>query len=492
MKRRQFLKASGAVVAASITSRAAVPHVAPTLPRVLPLNNNWRFKAADVADQAAGEEGFVTVTLPHTNVELPWHSFDDRSYEFISTYRRSFRMPAAARGKRVFVDFEGAMTASTVFLNGYRLGEYLGGYTPFSFELTSHLRFGAPNTLTVRLDSTEQPNTPPFGHEVDYLTFGGIYREVALRVVPQLFLDNLHARTLDVLSRSPALEADLFLSEPVKEENWSARVDLLEGERVIATETMALPNGRKAAPFQPRSGNVYQQPGTMDDPARYVVRLENLKGVELWQLRSPKLYNVRATLLRNGVPVDELATRIGFREAKFTPEGFQLNGKHLKLRGLDRHQMFPFAGQAMAASAQRKDAEILRYDLQCNIVRTSHYPQSRHFLDRCDEVGLLVLEEITGWQHIGDQSWQDDAVDNVRRMLQRDWNRPSIVLWGVRINESPDNDAFYTRTNALAHEIDTTRQTGGIRNKMYSHLIEDVFTVNDFGSHCNRPTIRCI
>jgi beta-galactosidase len=136
---------------------------------------------------------------------------------------------------------------------------------------------------------------------------------------------------------------------------------------------------------------------------------------------------------------------------------------------------------------QRQDAKILREQLHCNIVRTSHYPQSRHFLDCCDEVGLLVLEEIPGWQHIGDDQWKDAAVDNVGRMIRRDWNHPAIVLWGVRINESKDDHDFYVRTNALAHALDGTRQTGGIRNFQGSEFLEDVFTMNDFGFPLKPP-----
>src|SRR5437773_3823988 len=136
----------------------------------------------------------------------------------------------------------------------------------------------------------------------------------------------------------------------------------------------------------------------------------------------------------------------------------------------------------MPARAQRRDAQILRNKLKTNIVRTSHYPQSRHFLDACDEIGLLVLEEIPGWQHIGDEAWKQLSIDNVRRMIQRDWNHPAIILWGVRINESKDDHDFYTRTNALAHQLDSTRQTGGIRYNYQSELLEDVFTMNDFGT----------
>ena len=156
--------------------------------------------------------------------------------------------------------------------------------------------------------------------------------------------------------------------------------------------------------------------------------------------------------------------RIGFREAKFTPQGFSLNGKIIKLHGLDRHQTFPWVGQAMPGRVQRQDAKILRHDLHCNIVRTSHYPQSRHFLDCCDEIGLLVLEEIPGWQHIGPLAWQDIAVDNVRRMVRRDWNHPSVILWGVRINESQLIITTSTRAPTRWRTRSMlTRQTGGIR-----------------------------
>ena len=220
-----------------------------------------------------------------------------------------------------------------------------------------------------------------------------------------------------------------------------------------------------------------------DSPAA-TVTLKNLSGkIALWDLDHPHLYTVVVKLLEGGVVIDEDTRRIGFREAVFTPVGFSLNGKVIKLHGLDRHQTFPWVGQAMPARVQRQDAHILRHDLHCNIVRTSHYPQSRHFLDACDEMGLMVLEEIPGWQHIGPIPWQDIAVDNVRRMVRRDWNHPSVILWGVRINESNDDHAFYSRTNALAHALDHTRQTGGIRTggNYKSELLEDVFTVNDFG-----------
>ena len=441
---------------------------------VFPINQNWRYNRSFV-EGAHGREfddsAFERVVIPHTNVRLPWHSFDDKEYEFVSIYRRRFRLPAEARGKRVFVDFEGVMTASTVWINGVNLGEYKGGYTPFSFDLTPHIDFDGENVLAVDVDSTERPDIPPFGYQIDYLTFGGIYREVWLRVVPTTFIENVFAKPKDVLSEHPGLDVDCFLQHTqASRETFTLEVELREGERVLA----------KAAQHVPASD-------TTAEAVAHTVHFEKLSGIKLWELDHPNLYSVQVRLLKGPELIDHDTRTIGFREAQFTDHGFELNGKVIKLRGLDRHQTFPFVGQAMPGRAQRSDARILRKSLKCNIVRTSHYPQSRHFLDACDEMGLLVLEEIPGWQHIGDEAWKLISIDNVGRMIRRDWNHPSIILWGVRINESRDDHDFYTRTNALAHRLDPTRQTCGIRYFQSSEFLEDVFTMNDFGFPLKPP-----
>ena len=479
MDRRNFLKTTGTVIAGATIARSALANAAadanaPAGRLVLPMNRNWRFSRA-VADGAHARDfddsAYERVVIPHTNARLPWHSFDEKSYEFVSSYRRRFKLPAEARGKRVFVDFEGAMTASTVWINGQRLGEYKGGYTPFSFDLTPHLDFDGENVLAVDLDSSERPDIPPFGYQIDYLTFGGIYREVSLRIVPATFIENVFAKPKEVLTDHPSLDVDCYIQRmEASRDALTLEVSLRDGDRVLAKGTQKIPAAQAAT-----------------EPAAYTVHLEKLGAIKLWDLTHPNLYNVQVRLLRGTQAVDEVSRIIGFREAQFTDHGFELNGKVIKLRGLDRHQTFPFVGQAMPARVQRRDAYILRHELKCNIVRTSHYPQSRHFLDACDELGLMVLEEIPGWQHIGNTAWQDIAVDNVSRMIRRDWNHPSIILWGVRINESKDDHEFYMRTNALAHALDKTRQTGGIRSNLNSELLEDVYTNNDFGFPLHAP-----
>src|ERR1035437_3067962 len=483
MDRRDFLKTTGTIVAGATVASglpaagyAAESATTATGRIVLPINRNWRYSPIATAGAHArdfDDTGFARVTVPHTNLRVPWHSFGEKSYEFVSIYRRRFRLPAGARGQRVFVDFEGVMTASTVWLNGVRLGEYKGGFTPFSFELTSHVDFDRDNVLSVDVDSSERPDIPPFGYEVDYLTFGGIYREVSLRIVAPTFIENIFAQPKDVLSTHPALDVQCFVQregEPSDAQVGALTLEaaLYDGERLLAKATHSLPSDA-------------------GKPEGHTLHLDNLGAIQLWDLRSPKLYRVEVRLLRGTQLLDHDTRRTGFREARFTPQGFSLNGTVVKLRGFDRHQTFPWVGQAMPGRVQRQDALILRKNLKCNIVRTSHYPQSRHFLDACDEIGLLVLEEMPGWQHIGDLPWQDISVDNVSRMIRRDWNHPSIILWGVRINESRDNHDFYIRTNAMAHQLDPSRQTGGIRYFQESEFLEDVFTMNDFGFPLKAP-----
>jgi len=152
----------------------------------------------------------------------------------------------------------------------------------------------------------------------------------------------------------------------------------------------------------------------------------------------------------------------------------------MQLVGLNRHQSFPYVGNAMPASAQKADADLLKYKLGCNFVRTAHYPDSVHFINRCDEIGLLVFTEMPSWQYLGEGEWRENCLNNIRDMVIRDRSHPSIILWGVRVNEGADCDEFYTETNALARSLDPTRQTGGVRNMPRSHLLEDVYTYNDF------------
>jgi beta-galactosidase len=420
---------------------------------VLTFNRGWLYSPQDVP-YAAADSDFQRVNLPHTNIELPHHNFDNFDYQFISTYRKRFTLPEPLNGRRLFIDFDGAMTAAEVWLNGHALGDHEGGYTPFSFDLTPYLIEGE-NVLQVRLDSTERKDIPPNGYVVDYLTFGGIYRDVSLRYVAPVYVSDVFVQPRDVLT-APRAEIALTVTNTTDQPH-----------------TITL--NASIAAFYPATAEL-TVPAHQSLTHTLTISAPE---AQLWGIDSPTLYTC-AVDLRGDTVQDSLTARFGFREAKFTPEGFFLNGERLKLRGLNRHQNYAYIGYAAPARLQRKDAEILKHELGLNIARTSHYPQSPHFLDRADEIGLLIFEEIPGWQFIGDADWKGLSLHNIEAMILRDRNHPSIILWGVRINESWDDEGLYTASNALAHQLDSTRQTGGVRNFPSSQFLEDVFTYNDF------------
>ncbi|MDC7242494.1 MAG: glycoside hydrolase family 2 TIM barrel-domain containing protein, partial [Sphaerochaetaceae bacterium] len=216
-----------------------------------------------------------------------------------------------------------------------------------------------------------------------------------------------------------------------------------------------------------------------------------VKNIELWEVDNPKLYQLRIEILKADKIVDTVVETFGFRTVRFTPEGFLLNNKPLKLIGLNRHQSYPYVGYAMPKSLQELDATILK-NYGCNIVRTSHYMQSDHFLNKCDSLGLLVLEEVPGWQYIGNQHFKDLTLENLEAMITAHYNHPSIITWGVRINESFDDHDFYEMTNELARKLDPTRQTSGIRNTKKGEPLEDIYTYNDFSHTGNNAGLAPI
>jgi beta-galactosidase len=442
---------------------------------IIPFNHGWLFTPHDV-DRSTPDSRFEPVTLPHSNKILPHHNFDNAEYQFVSTYRKRFRLPEPLNGRRLYLDFDGAMVVTTVFVNGAGVGTHAGGYTPFSFDITDCLTDGE-NLLEVKLDSTERPDVPPFGFVVDYLTFGGIYREVNLRYVEPCHITDVFVRPKDVL-KEPKLEVDVTLA------NQSAKtvtglVSIVLDSAADLRSTVEMYTGIKGK-------TVTVPPG---GETTLTLQFPGLSDTQLWTLDNPHLQHLEVLFQpeNHDGPSDRVETRFGLREAHFEKDGFYLNGEKIKLIGLNRHQTYPYIGAAAPARLQRKDAEIVKYELGCNIVRTSHYPQSKYFLDRCDEIGLLVFEEIPGWQHVGDEDWQAISLRDVEAMILRDRNHPAIVLWGVRINESQDNETLYRRTNDLAHKLDPTRQTGGVRFFQSSQFLEDVFTYNDFSNTVVEP-----
>jgi len=450
--------------------------------RVLPFNHDWLYIQQQV-DTDVPDSKFEEIRLPHSNKIFSWHNFDDEDYQFISTYRKRFTLPQARAGRRIYLDFEGVMTAATVTLNGHTFEEHRGGFVPFSYDITDYLNEGGENLLQVSVDSRERHDIPPHGGQVDYLVFGGIYREVSLRYVESVHIENVKIDT----------EIQYVTKSNHESDQWLVGVDTIIKNDSNADKTFEIQihivDGEEGDLL---SGESLKTSDPITVPANSILSKKYYKCLDtplaLWSVDTPILHKVIVELADADVMFDRIETRFGWRQAEFKEDGFYLNGEKVFLRGLNRHQMYPFIGMAAPQRLQVRDADIIKYELGCNIVRTAHYPQSKHFLNRCDEIGLLVFEEIPGWQHIGDEDWQHVSLRDVQAMIERDWNHPSIVIWGVRINESWDHNGFYEKTNRLARELDPTRPTTGVRFWPHSEFLEDVYSYNDFTNGVLEPT----
>ena len=417
--------------------------------KTIDLNNGWEFCERWSDGFARGEEcGAAAVRLPHTCRETPFDYFDESLYQMECGYRRYIDVPAEWTGKRVFLRIGAAGHYAEVYVDGRSVCTHACGYTAFKCELTGIAVPGKKALISVRVDSRETLDQPPFGYVIDYMTYGGLYREVTLEVTEQTYIEDVFAKPD---AASGTVESDIA----VRGDYFKIKQSVFEYKSDEKLAESSFSKGEKT---------VISVPGHKN-----------------WSIESPILYTlVTEAISDGGDTVDRVATTIGFRSAEFREDGFYLNGKKVRIVGLNRHQSWPYVGYAMPESQQKLDADILKRELGVNAVRTSHYPQSQHFIDRCDELGLLVFTEIPGWQHIGGAEWKKQAVDNVREMVTQYRNHPSIILWGVRINESRDDDAFYRETNELARRLDPTRQTGGVRCNKKSSLLEDVYTYNDF------------
>ena len=380
----------------------------------------------------------IQVDIPHSPVNVPYNYFNELDYQKVFTYELVFDVEDDIENKVFILHFAGYMLLAKIYLNDEYLGEHASGYVPVELDVTKYLKKKG-NRLVVILDSHENENYPPFGYAVDYLTFAGIYREISLFSHPKTYLKNIYV--------SSKVDGSISL-----------KYDQVGDGNIKLSNTLFY------------KGSVV----TEFDGTEY--RLQEPK---LWTLDRPRLYELK-TVLTSKDGTEEYITRFGFREAIFKPDGFYLNGEKVKIVGLNRHQGYPIVGYAMPESMQKEDADLLK-EIGLNTVRTSHYPQSEHFLDRCDEIGLMVINEVPGWQFVSQKpEWREHFLMFLEKMILTQRNHPSLIAHGVRIDESIDDHELYGAANELAHQLDPNRQTLGVRNFKNSELLEDIYAYNDF------------
>jgi len=442
------------------------------------LDQNWLFGGrfnAEALQPNFNDKHFTKVSIPHCVSKLSWQNWDPSDWEDVWIYRRHFTMPESSKGLRVFLNFDGVMVGRTPVINGHNLPEYLGGYLPNSYEITNWIH-DKENILAVKVDS-RWSNVPPEGSpegpkRIDYLEPGGIFRSVNIIAVPQTFISDVFAKPVKVLDSDRHIEVQCTIDAAnVHPKPIQIQADLLDGDKVISStkEEMKL---EKIGETEAK------------------LTISKLGNIKLWHVDTPNLYHVLVKLIIDDKLVHEYKVRIGLRDARFELEGFFLNGKRLQLFGLNRHELYPYVGYAMPERVMRHDAEILRREFNCNVVRCSHYPQNEAFFNACDEFGLMAWEEVPGWGYLGDETWKNLLIRDTREMVTRDRNHASIIIWGVRANETPNDPVLYRQTKEIAKKLDGSRptsgsMTGGSMKTWKEDWHQDVLAYDDY--HTNKP-----
>lgn len=434
---------------------AAVPLRAQRLRQ--PLDDGWHFRLSCEVDRRAGR----CVALPHT-----WNAQDalsgDAAYlRGVGNYTRMLHVPAEWRGRRLFLRFEGANTVADLFVNGRHRGTHRGGYGAFLFEITDGVVYGAENTLLVRVDNALHLDVMPLVGDFNF--YGGLYRGVELIATDALCISpldyaspGLYLTQRHVSAERADVSARLLLDNAAAAAACEVRLAVRDGERVVAERRRRI---------------------TALAGASEVTLDFTLERPHLWHgRRDPHLYTVEAELWRDGRVIDAVQQPLGVRSLRFDPaEGFFLNGEHLTLRGVCRHQDRAGAGNALLAEHHAEDMALIA-EMGANAVRLAHYPQAREVYDLCDRYGFIVWAEIPfvgpgGYADKGfvdSESFRANGREQLRELIRQHYNHPSIAMWGLfnELKEEGDNPVAYVgELNALAHAEDPTRPTTAASNR---------------------------
>ncbi|MDG3443530.1 glycoside hydrolase family 2 TIM barrel-domain containing protein [Nitrospirillum amazonense] len=420
----------------------------------MPFNDGWQFHRVEDGP-ALGHEAlppadwtWETVRLPHTaHLEARIiQSAGQPQWQGDAFYVKRFRSDPSWKGQRVTLRFEAAMNVADVWLNGRHLTTHLGGFLPFTLDLTDGLKADGENEVVVHLDNRDNAVTGPKPlKDLDFNTYGGLYRGATLSVrAPLHITDEMlagHVAGGGIVVRQTHVDsarADLTVTTEVRNDGAQAR-HFTVMQRLTR-------NGKTAA--RTASGAVTLAPAT----ALALPQDLSVPHPHLWSLDDPALYELETTVVADGKVVDSRRTRVGLRGIVMTKDGLWLNGRKTFLRGVNRHQEYPYVSYALSPEASRREARLIKA-AGFDYVRLSHYPQDPAFMDAADEVGLLVLDGIPGWQYAPqDPAFAAQVVQTCRDMIRRDRNHASVLAWECSLNESPMADALVDALHATVHE----------------------------------------
>ncbi|MBX2874886.1 MAG: DUF4982 domain-containing protein [Saprospiraceae bacterium] len=422
------------------------------------LNASWKFHLGDpdgaFYQKNFNDEAWSQVQLPHTLelTSLNLNDFEDDKTQStfqreVGWYRRT--IPIDKSQRKVFLEFEGAHQVTDLWVNGRHVGQHaVGGYTPFHFDITAFVEKGKENQITLLVDNRRREDVPPDPGPFDYIKFSGLYRDVYL----------VETNPVRITFNWEALDAGTTLTTPsVDPINANATIDIktvVENEtgetkeitvinRIVDAEGFVVLKLLEKQSIAPGQHGIYKQIGGIE------------KDAHLWSIEDPYLYRVNTLIYEGDQVIDGIEQNLGLRKFEQHPrEGFLLNGKPIKLIGANRHQHFPYIGDALPNSLHYKD--MLQFkELGFNVVRTAHYPQDNALIEACDKLGILVYEEAPTWINIGGESWFDKLEKATRTMIRNHRNHPSVVIWGAGINHR----GYVPRMHYAVKQEDPTRLT---------------------------------
>ena len=439
------------------------------------LNNGWEFRFSHQVDGKT-----VRVDLPHT-----WNAQDALAGKLdykrgVGNYERPIFIRPEWQGKRLFLRFEGAGNVADVFINRRHVGQHIGGYGAFVFEITDCVTYGRDNSLLVRVNNAERLDLMPLVG--DFNMYGGLYRDVCLLVTDEVCISPLDYA-------SPGVR---LMQDSVSHEYAAVRalVNLSNGSsRPQKVELRLRLNGEDKTVCDVRKELTLPAGSSLCDTLRF-----DLANPHLWDgRRDPFLYQAEITLARDGRTTDRVVQPLGLRFFHIDPDrGFFLNGRHLPLHGVCRHQDRPEIGNALRPCHHDEDAALM-LEMGVNAVRLAHYPQAPYFYDLMDRHGIIVWAEIpfVGPGGYADKGYVDlpafreNGKEQLKELIRQHGNHPSICLWGMfnELKEEGDNPVEYIRElHALAHHEDPTRPTVAASNQSGGdlHFITDAIAWNRY------------
>ena len=459
-------------------------------------NDDWLFKVLSDTDNEdkfhyndINVSNWEKVQLPHTPRLEP--KIVNNQWQGICWYRKKFTLLDKMRNKKLFLKFEGAMNIAEVWVNGEKLIEHHGGYLPFVIDFTEVALFEKENIIAVRLNNNDNPITGPKPLNVlDFNTYGGIYRNVWL-----IAKNKLHIT--DPILTDKSASGGVFVSYPeVSKENAVVNVqthiknDSEANVKFIIRNTLKYKDSIVAS-FESNEATLTK----LADKA-ISTNIEVISPY-LWSPKAPNLYHLKTEIISDGVVLDKEEIRIGIKTVKFVNQELYLNGEKTFLRGVNRHQEYPYIGYALSDQANYRDAKKIK-DAGFDYVRLSHYPQSPAFMRACDELGLITIDAILGWQYFSeDKNFQKHIFQTAKDLIRRDRNHASVLAWEVSLNESSMPEAFIDSLTVIAHEeypgnqcftagwqpygYDIYLQARQHRIKHYDSTIKKPYNVSEYG-----------